>query len=115
MNNEYLDKRTVLQTIKTSFDAMSEYGIFSQTLCLIKDRVIKDIEDLKPDTSDYITEVKERIPEALYDSTSEKLIADQCLSIWIACLECLDEMKDAWEEVNGENLVWVPGHYEKKD
>jgi hypothetical protein len=24
-------------------------------------------------------------------------------------------MADAWEEVNGENLVWVPGHYERKD
>lgn len=25
------------------------------------------------------------------------------------------EMADAWEEVNGDNLVWVPGHYERKD
>lgn len=29
-------------------------------------------------------------------------------------LNCFTEMADAWEEVNGENLVWVPGHYEKK-
>ena len=24
-------------------------------------------------------------------------------------------MADAWEEVNGEDLIWVPGHYEKKE
>ena len=29
--------------------------------------------------------------------------------------ECITEMANAWEEVNGENLVWVPGHYERKD
>lgn len=23
-------------------------------------------------------------------------------------------MADAWEEINGENLVWVPGHVEGK-
>ena len=45
---------------------------------------------------------------------SEELLKDQCYSIWISCLECLTEMADAWEEVNGENLVWIPGHYEKK-
>lgn len=60
-------------------------------------------------------EVKERIPTALYDRVSEELLKDQCCSIWIHCLECITEMADAWEEVNGENLVWVPGHYERKD
>lgn len=24
-------------------------------------------------------------------------------------------MADAWEEINGEDLVWIPGHYEKKE
>lgn len=114
-NTEYLNKRDILQTIKTSFEVLSECGIPSQTFCLVKDRVIKDIEDMKPCMNDYIAEVKDRIPEALYDSVSEQLIRDQCLSIWIACLECLDEMRDAWEEVNGENLIWVPGHFEKKE
>lgn len=60
-------------------------------------------------------EVKERIPPGLYDRVSEELLKDQCCSIWIHCLECITEMADAWEEVNGENLVWVPGHYERKD
>ena len=59
-------------------------------------------------------ELKERIPTALFDKVSEELLKDQCYSIWIHCLECITEMADAWEEVNGENLVWVPGHYEKK-
>ena len=62
----------------------------------------------------YIEELKAKIPEALYDNISEKLAADQCCSIWQYCLECVQEMADAWEEVNGENLVWVPGHYEAK-
>ena len=62
----------------------------------------------------YIEELKTKIPEALYDNISEKLAADQCYSIWQYCLECVQEMADAWEELNGENLVWVPGHYEAK-
>lgn len=24
-------------------------------------------------------------------------------------------MADAWEEVNGKDLVWVPSHYEKQE
>lgn len=60
-------------------------------------------------------EVKERIPPALFDRVSEELLKDQCCNTWIHCLECITEMADAWEEVNGENLVWVPGHYERKD
>lgn len=62
----------------------------------------------------YIEELKTKIPEALYDNISEKLAADQCYSIWQYCLDCVQEMADAWEELNGENLVWVPGHYEAK-
>ena len=62
----------------------------------------------------YIEELKTKIPEALYDNISEKLAADQCYSIWQYRLECVQEMADAWEELNGENLVWVPGHYETK-
>lgn len=63
---------------------------------------------------EYVKEVKDNIPKALYDQISEKLLADQCCSIWIACMECLSEMADAWEEVNGRNLVWVPGHFESR-
>lgn len=65
--------------------------------------------------NEHLQEVKERIPTALYDRVSEELMKDQCCSIWIHCLECISEMADAWEEVNGKNLVWVPGHYERKD
>ena len=62
----------------------------------------------------YIEELKAKIPKALYDNISEKLAADKCYSILQYCLDCVREMADAWEELNGENLVWVPGHYEAK-
>lgn len=64
--------------------------------------------------SNDIQEIKDKIPPALWDKKSEELLRDQCLSLWICCLECISEMADAWEEVNGENLVWIPGHYEKE-
>lgn len=64
--------------------------------------------------NENMQEVKERIPTALFDKVSEELLKDQCCSTWIHCLECLVEMADAWEEINGENLVWVPGHVEGK-
>ena len=62
--------------------------------------------------NECINEIRSRIPEALWDKTSEDLVRDQCLSLWTCCIECIKEMADAWEEQNGENLVWVPGHYE---
>lgn len=64
--------------------------------------------------SNDIQEIKNKIPPALWDKKSEELLRDQCLSLWICCLECISEMADTWEEVNGENLVWIPGHYEKE-
>lgn len=64
--------------------------------------------------SNDIQEIKDKIPPALWDKKSEELLRDQCLSLWIYCLECISEMADAWEEINGENLVWIPGHYEKE-
>lgn len=64
--------------------------------------------------SNDIQEIKDKIPPALWDKKSEELLRDQCLSLWICCLECISEMADAWEEINGENLVWIPGHYEKE-
>lgn len=64
--------------------------------------------------TDYVQEIKDRTPPALWDKMSEDLLRDQCLSLWACCLECINEMADAWEEVNGRNLVWIPGHYEEK-
>lgn len=64
--------------------------------------------------NECINEIHSHIPEALWDKISEDLVRDQCLSLWTCCIECIKEMADAWEEQNGENLVWVPGHYEKK-
>lgn len=64
--------------------------------------------------ADYIQEIKDCIPEALWDKISEDLTRDQCLSLWVCCIECITEMADAWEEINGRNLVWIPGHYEGK-
>ena len=70
--------------------------------------------DISPIIQKRIKEdIQERIPPALFDRVSEELLKDQCCSTWIHCLECISEMADAWEEVNGENLVWVPGHYER--
>lgn len=60
---------------------------------------------------ELIEELKAMIPKALYDKADDTVQGDR----WIACLECIHEMADAWEELNGENLVWVPGHYETKD
>lgn len=68
------------------------------------------LKQLKTDTD----EIRERIPVALWDKVSEDLSRDQCYSYWQYCLECIQQMADAWEEVNGENLIWIPGHYEKK-
>lgn len=62
-----------------------------------------------------VKEIRPRIPKALWDKISEDLVRDQCLSLWTCCIECIEEMADAWEEQNGKNLVWVPGHYERKD
>lgn len=50
---------------------------------------------------DYIQQVKEKIPQALFDKVSEELLKDKCCSTWIHCLECLVEMAGAWEEING--------------
>ena len=58
----------------------------------------------------YIEELKTMIPKALYDKADDTVQEDQ----WTACLECVQEMANAWEILNGENLVWVPGHYETK-
>lgn len=68
------------------------------------------LKQFKTDTD----EIRERIPVALWDKVSEDLARDQCYSYWQYCLECIQQMADAWEEINGENLIWIPGHYEKK-
>ena len=59
---------------------------------------------------EYIEELKTMIPKALYDKADDTAQGDQ----WTVCLECVQEMANAWEILNGENLVWVPGHYEAK-
>ena len=58
----------------------------------------------------YIEELKTMIPKALDDKADATVQGDQ----WTACLECVQEMANAWEILNGKNLVWVPGHYEAK-
>lgn len=60
---------------------------------------------------EYIEELKTMIPKALYNKAVDTVHGDR----WTACLECVQEMANAWEELNGENLVWVPGHYETKN
>ena len=54
----------------------------------------------------YIEELKAKIPKALYDKADDTVQGDQ----WTVCLECVQEMANAWEILNGENLVWVTGH-----
>lgn len=58
----------------------------------------------------YIEELKAKIPEALYGKAVDTVRGDR----WTACLACVQEMANAWEELNGENLIWVPGHYETR-
>lgn len=70
---------------------------------------------MRKNNSIEIVEVQKRIPDALYDYVLRSLKNDQCLSIWQYCLKCIEEMADAWEEVNGKDLVWVPSHYEKQE
>lgn len=64
--------------------------------------------------NENVKEVTKKIPVALYDSVADRLRRDNCYSIWQICLECIEEMADAWEEVNGSDLVYVPAHFEKR-
>ena len=114
MDKQYIDKDKACKVVENVMDYIEEHNIISSTI--IRNKLVYEISQILPADvkKDVIGEIKEKIPSALYDKVSEELLKDQCYSIWISCLECLTEMADAWEEVNGENLVWVPGHYEKK-
>ena len=114
MMKQYIDKDKVCRVVDDVMDYIEEHNIISSTI--IRNKLIYELSQIAPvnTEADVVDQIKEKIPDALYDKVSEELLKDQCCSIWIHCLECLTEMKDAWEEVNGENLVWVPGHYEKK-
>lgn len=114
MGKQYIDKDRVCRVVDNVMDYIEEHNIISSTI--IRNKLIYELSQIAPvDTeTDVVDQIKEKIPTALYDKVSEELLKDQCCSIWIHCIECLTEMADAWEEVNGENLVWVPGHYEKK-
>lgn len=114
MIKQYIDQDLVFKAVNNVMDYVEEYNIINPAI--IRDKLIYEISKIFPNdtTKDVVSQVKEKIPTALYDKISEELLKDQCCSIWIHCLECLTEMADAWEEVNGEKLVWVPGHYEKK-
>ena len=115
MDKQYIDKDRVCRVVEDVMDYIEENNIISSTI--IRNKLVYEISQIAPaDTKAVATnQIKEKIPSALYDKVSEELLKNQCYSIWISCLECLTEMADAWEEVNGENLVWVPGHYERKD
>ena len=114
MDKQYIDKDRVCRVVEDVMDYIEENNIISSTI--IRNKLVYEISQIAPaDTKAVVAnQIKEKIPSALYDKVSEDLLKDQCCSIWIHCLECITEMADAWEEVNGENLVWVPGHYEKK-
>lgn len=114
MGKQYIDKDRVCRVVDNVMDYVEEYNIINPAI--IRAKLIYEISQILPNdtTKNVVDQIKEKIPTALYDKVSEELLKDQCCSIWIHCIECLTEMKDAWEEVNGENLVWVPGHYEKK-
>lgn len=60
------------------------------------------LKQFKTDTD----EIRERIPVALWDKVSEDLTRDQCYSYWQYCLECIQQMADAWEEVNGVKILF---------
>ena len=115
MDKQYIDKDRVCRVVEDVMDYIEEHNIISSTI--IRNKLVYEISQIAPaDTKAVVTnQIKEKSLPALYDRVSEDLLKDQCCSIWIHCLECITEMADAWEEVNGENLVWVPGHYERKD
>lgn len=125
--SEYINRDSIYNKLESLFNYWLDNTVSSNiSVNVVKQKVLPMIMEEIPtdfdqelncaqrDIQNYlIKDLREIIPEALWDKTAEKLSADQCYSCWQYCLECLREMKDAWEAENGENLVWVPGHYEE--
>lgn len=61
----------------------------------------------------YIQDLQKKIPPALFGCVSERLVKNGCYNLWAELLECIDEMREAWEAEYGSNLEWTPGHYQK--
>lgn len=64
---------------------------------------------------EYCTKLKNHVPDALFDKIMEDMQRDGNCGIWVCLMECIDEMRSCWEEENGYNLIYFPGHYEKGD
>lgn len=126
--NEYINRNSIYNKLEALFNYWLDNTVSSNiSVNMAKQKILpmlmeeipidlsKELNDAQRDITNYlIQELRTIIPKALWDKIAEELSADQCYSFWQYCLECIREMKDAWEEVNGENLVWVPGHFEKK-
>lgn len=125
--SEYINRNSIYNKLEALFNYwldntvsanisvnMAKQKILPMVMEEIPVNLDKELNDAQRDATNYlIKELRTIIPVALWDKTAEELSADQCYSLWQYCLECIREMKDAWEAENGENLVWVPGHYEE--
>lgn len=65
--------------------------------------------------SKCVDDVYKYIPCALWDSVSEQMRQKRGIGYWLYCLECIKQMADAWKTLHGDNIIWVPGHYETLD
>lgn len=67
-------------------------------------------------TDGFVSKVKRHIPSAFFDETADIMNKEnngQATESDIV-FACIERLKTYWEEQNGEDLVYVPAHFEKK-
>ena len=77
MEKQYIDKDRVCRVVDDVMDYIEEHNIISSTI--IRNKLIYELSQIAPaDTKeDVIDQIKEKIPDALYDKVSEELLKDQ--------------------------------------
>lgn len=67
-------------------------------------------------TEEYLSKLKRHIPSAFFDETADIMSKEnngQATESDII-FACIERLKIYWEEQNGEDLVYVPAHFEKR-
>lgn len=67
-------------------------------------------------TEEYLRKIKRHIPSAFFDETADIMSKEnngQATESDIV-FACIERLKTYWEEQNGEDLVYVPAHFEKR-
>lgn len=67
-------------------------------------------------TDNFTSKLKRHIPSAFYDETADIMSKEnngQATESDII-FACIERLKTYWEEQNGEDLVYVPAHFEKR-